>query len=59
MSTARLRECPFDNSHELQVEHYDGDYHVRCRKCGAHRPTADTWAEAERLWNTRDGSDKH
>lgn len=57
--TTRLRECPFDNSRELQVEHYDGDYHVRCNRCGAQGPTADTWADAERLWNDRGSSDKH
>ncbi|SIT55431.1 conserved hypothetical protein [Mesorhizobium prunaredense] len=38
---------------------FNGDYHVKCKRCGAQGPTADTWAEAERLWNDRDGSDKH
>ncbi|MER8882577.1 Lar family restriction alleviation protein [Mesorhizobium sp. M0816] len=55
----RLRECPFDHSRDVAVEHFNGDYHVKCKRCGAQGPTADTWAEAERLWNHRDGSDKH
>lgn len=53
MPTTRLRECPFDKSRDLTLEHFNGDYHVRCRKCGAQGPTADTWAEAEKLWNDR------
>lgn len=60
MMPTRLRECPFDASRDLQVEHFNGDdYHVKCKRCGAQGPTADTWAEAEKLWNDRDGSDKH
>ncbi|TIO42558.1 MAG: hypothetical protein E5X81_20800 [Mesorhizobium sp.] len=60
MPTTRLRECPFDNSRDLTVEHFNGgDYHVKCERCGAQGPTADTWAAAERLWNDRGSSDKH
>lgn len=53
----RLQPCPFDNSRKLKVEHFNGDYHVKCQRCGAQGPAADTWAEAEKLWNTRPAQD--
>lgn len=56
----RLRECPFCNSREIQVEHFNSDdYHVKCERCGAQGPTASTWAGAEKRWNDRGSSDKH
>lgn len=53
----RLTNCPFCASRKLKVDHFNGDYHVHCQRCGATGPTADTLADAEKLWNDRKGED--
>lgn len=57
----RLKPCPFCTSRKIKVEHFNGDFHVHCQRCGATGPLADTWAEAEDRWNDRkaDGDGKH
>lgn len=49
----RFEKCPFCSSRKIRIEHFNGDYHGHCDRCGAAGPTADTWDEAKRLWNNR------
>lgn len=48
---AKLKRCPFCNSHELTLEVMNEIFNIRCFECGAMGPNADSETRAVDRWN--------